>query len=164
LTVTSVHKDPDALTMTISAEFAAPPERIWQLWADPRQLERWWGPPMFPATVTTHEFRPGGAVAYYMTGPEGDRHAGWWEIVDVDRPRSLAFRNGFSDADGRPDPNLPATDVRVALDPLGDGRTRMSMTSIFPSREAMEELLKMGMEEGMTEAVGQIDDLLAAAP
>ena len=51
MTVTNVHKDPEALTMTITAEFDAPVERVWQLWADPRQLERWWGPPTYPATV-----------------------------------------------------------------------------------------------------------------
>jgi dihydrofolate reductase len=43
MTVTTVRKDPQRLTMTIEAEFDAAPERVWQLWADPRQLERWWG-------------------------------------------------------------------------------------------------------------------------
>ena len=43
MTVTTVRKDPEALTMTLTAEFEASPERVWQLWADPRQLERWWG-------------------------------------------------------------------------------------------------------------------------
>ena len=52
MTVTAVRKDPDALTMTLTAEFEASPERVWQLWADPRQLERWWGPPTYPATFT----------------------------------------------------------------------------------------------------------------
>ena len=52
MTVTAVRKDPDTLTMTLDAEFEAPPERVWQLWADPRQLERWWGPPTYPATFT----------------------------------------------------------------------------------------------------------------
>ena len=58
--VTTVTKDPVALTMTVSTELDATPERVWQLWADPRQLERWWGPPGYPATFTTHDFRPGG--------------------------------------------------------------------------------------------------------
>ena len=51
MTVTNVTKDTEALTLTLDAEFAAPPERVWQLWADPRQLERWWGPPAYPATM-----------------------------------------------------------------------------------------------------------------
>ena len=70
MTVTAVHKDPDALTMTLTAEFDASPERVWQLWADPRQLERWWGPPIYPATFTRHDLAPGSRVEYHMTGPE----------------------------------------------------------------------------------------------
>jgi len=81
VTVTAVQKDPAALTMTVTAEFAASPDRVWQLWADPRQLERWWGPPTYPATVDAHDFRPGGKVDYHMTGPEGDQPRSWWEIV-----------------------------------------------------------------------------------
>ena len=60
MTVTNVHKDPDARTMTITAEFDAPVERVWQMWADPRQLERWWGPPTYPATFVDHDLSPGG--------------------------------------------------------------------------------------------------------
>ena len=44
MTVTAVRKDLDALTLILTAEFEASPERVWDLWADPRQLERWWGP------------------------------------------------------------------------------------------------------------------------
>ena len=60
MTVTAVHKDAERLTMTLDAEFDASPERVWQLWADPRQLERWWGPPGYPATFTSLELRAGG--------------------------------------------------------------------------------------------------------
>ena len=61
MTVNAVRKDPEALAMTLDAEFDATPERVWQLWADPRQLERWWGPPAYPATVDSHDLRSGGA-------------------------------------------------------------------------------------------------------
>ena len=55
MTVTAVRKDAEALTLTLDAEFEAPAERVWQLWADPRQLERWWGPPTYrrPSHRTT---------------------------------------------------------------------------------------------------------------
>ena len=86
MTVTAVRKDPHRLTMTIEAEFDASPERVWQLWADPRQLECWWGPPGYPASVTRHELTPGSHVAYQMTGPEGDRHHGYWEILEAEAP------------------------------------------------------------------------------
>jgi uncharacterized protein YndB with AHSA1/START domain len=160
MSVTSVHKDPAALTMTITATFDAPVEQVWRVWADPRQLERWWGPPTYPATVTEHELTPGGRVAYFMVGPDGDRHGGWWRVLSVDAPHHLEFEDGFADPSGDPNPNMPVTRVRVALDALDQGGTTMAIESTFPSLEAMDSLVAMGMEEGITLAVGQIDDLL----
>jgi uncharacterized protein YndB with AHSA1/START domain len=107
MTVTAVRKDPQALSLTLDAEFDASPERVWQLWADPRQLERWWGPPTYPATVTKHELRPGGRVEYHMTGPEGDQPHAYWNVEEVDPPRSLVVSDGFANEDGSPNTDLP---------------------------------------------------------
>jgi uncharacterized protein YndB with AHSA1/START domain len=161
MTVTDVRKDPETLTMTLDAQFDASPERVWQLWADPRQLERWWGPPTYPATVTAHDLRSGGRVEYHMTGPEGDQSRGYWEVVEADAPRRLVFRDGFADADGRPNSDMPLNEVRVMIAKVSDEQTRMSIESKFPDAAAMEQLLAMGMEDGLREAVGQIDAILA---
>ena len=161
MTVTAVRKDPQRLTMTLEAEFDASPARVWQLWADPRQLERWWGPPTYPATFTRHDLAPGSRVEYHMTGPQGDQPHGYWEVVEVDAPHRLVFRDGFANADGTPNNDLPMATARVRIEDVGNGRTRMSIESVFPSTEAMEQVLAMGMEEGLTEAVGQIDAILA---
>jgi uncharacterized protein YndB with AHSA1/START domain len=161
MTVTDVRKDPEAFTMTLDAQFDASPERVWQLWADPRQLERWWGPPTYPATVTAHDLRSGGRVEYHMTGPEGDQSRGYWEVVEADAPRRLVFRDGFADADGRPNSDMPLNEVRVMITKVSEEQTRMSIESKFPDAAAMEQLLAMGMEEGLREAVGQIDAILA---
>jgi uncharacterized protein YndB with AHSA1/START domain len=164
MTVTAVRKDPDALTMTLDAEFEATPERVWQLWADPRHLERWWGPPAYPATFTTHDFRVGGRSEYYMTGPEGPTPAGFWEIVELDPPRHMSIRDGFAATEDAPG-DLPApAAMNVTIEPVGEGRTRMSIESVFPDPATMEQLLAMGMESGITEAVGQIDAILAEDP
>ena len=73
---THVVKDPEHLTMTITAELDATVDRAWQLWADPRQLEQWWGPPGYPATFTTHDMTAGAHVSYFMTGPDSGQHHG----------------------------------------------------------------------------------------
>ena len=161
MTVTAVRKDPEALTMTITADFDASPERVWRLWADPRQLERWWGPPTYPATFTSHDLTPGSRVEYHMTGPEGDQPKGYWDVLEVEPPRRLVYRDGFANDDGTPNDALPRNEGHVTIEAVGDGRTRMSIESIFPSTEAMEQVLAMGMEEGLTQAVGQIDAILA---
>ncbi len=161
MTVTAVRKDPKALSLTLDAEFDASPERVWQLWADPRQLERWWGPPTYPATFTKHELKPGARVEYHMTGPEGDQPRGYWDVEEVDPPHSLAVRDGFANDDGSPNTEMPTGKMRVTIEEVRPGRTRMSIESIHPSTEALEQVLAMGMEEGLTEAVGQIDAILA---
>ena len=161
MTVTAVRKDPHRLTMTIEAEFDASPERVWQLWADPRQLERWWGPPTYPASFTTHDLAPGGRAEYRMTGPQGDQHHGYWEVLEAEAPHRLVFRDGFLNADGTRNTDLPLTTARVRIEAIGQGRTRMSIETIFPSAEAMEQVLAMGTDEGLTQAVGQIDAILA---
>ena len=161
MTVTAVRKNPEARTMMLEAEFDAPAERIWELWADPRQLERWWGPPTYPATFTAHDLRSGGRVEYHMTGPEGDQPRGYWDVVDVVPPRLIVFRDGFANDDGSSNPDLPTMTGRVTIEEIGGGRTRMTIESEFPTTEAMEQVLAMGMEEGLTQAVGQIDAILA---
>ena len=161
MTVTAVHKDPAAATLTLTAEFDASPERVWQLWADPRQLERWWGPPTYPATFTSHELSPGYRVHYHMTGPEGDQPHGYWDLVEVQPPNRLTFRDGFANADGSPSDEFPEGETIVNIQPIGEGRTRMEIESRSQSTAALEQVLAMGMEQGLIDAVGQIDAILA---
>ena len=161
MTVTAVEKDPEALTLVLTAEFDAPPERIWDLWADPRKLERWWGPPTYPATFTAHDLAPGSRVEYHMTGPSGDQPRGYWDIVEVDPPSRLVFQDGFANDDGTPNDEMPRNEVVATIEPIDAGRTRMSIAAHFPSTEAMQMQVAMGMEEGLTEAIGQIDAILA---
>jgi len=163
MSVTAVHKDPKAKSLTLNAEFDASPERVWQLWEDASQLERWWGPPSYPATFTKHDLTPGSRVEYHMTGPNGERHGGLWEIREVAPPHTLVFQDFFANPDGTPSTTLPASTIRVHIEAVGSGRTRMTIESIFPSVEALEQVLAMGMEEGLKQAVGQIDGILVTA-
>ncbi len=160
MTVTDVHKDPEGLTMAITAELDAPVERAWQLWADPRQLERWWGPPGYPATFVDHDLTVGRRTTYFMTSPEGEKYHGWWEVLAIDPPRHLEVSDGFADENGQPNHDLPVGRMVVTLEERHGGTT-MVITSHFPTLEAMEQVLAMGQEEGMVEAIGQIEGILA---
>jgi uncharacterized protein YndB with AHSA1/START domain len=164
MTVIDISKDLEARTMTLTAEFEATPERVWQLWADPRQLERWWGPPVYPATFTKHELTPGSRTEYHMTGPEGDQPHGYWDIVEVAPPHRLVVRDGFANDDGSPNDEFPVGEMTIDIREVGGGTTRMAITSVSPSTEALEQVLAMGQEEGMRQAVGQIDAILAEQP
>ena len=159
--VTDVRQDLDTLTLTITADFAAPVERVWQVYADPRQLEKVWGPPTYPATFVDHDLRPGARTTYFMTGPEGDKFAGYWEITAVDEPNGFSFRDGFADLEFNPNPTLPVSTNDYTFS-AHDGGTRATFVSTFASAEAMQKVLDMGVVEGATEAINQIDGLLAS--
>jgi len=159
--VISSEKDVEALRFTIVAEFDASVERVWQIWEDPRQLERWWGPPTWPATFEKHEFKAGGKANYYMTGPEGEKARGWWKFTAIEAPNRLEFDDGFADENWAPVDDMGITHAAVTLENI-DGKTRMTTVSGFESAEQLQKMLAMGMEEGMKEAMGQIDAVIAA--
>lgn len=156
--------DREALTLTVTAELIATPERVWQLWADPRQLERWWGPPGWPASFPRYEFEPGGEARYAMTGPEGESSAAWFRFTAIDEPRRIELVDGFAGEDGEPTDAMPSMRMVVEIEPSGgsDGAvTVMSIRTIFDSIADLEQITSMGMVEGMTAAMNQIDELLA---
>lgn len=159
--VTDVSHDLGARTITIVAEFDAPPKRIWEVYADPRQLERVWGPPTYPATFVDHDLAPGGRMNYYMTGPEGDRYYGYWEVQEVDEPHSFTLVDGFAlDDTFTKDPDLPES-TNVFSFAEHDGGTRATYVGTFASAEALQKVLDMGMAEGSTTAINQIDELVS---
>ena len=159
--VTDVQQDLDNLTLTITADFAAPVQRVWQVYADPRQLEKVWGPPTYPATVVDHDLTPGGRMTYFMTSPEGEKFAGYWQITAVDEPQSFAFEDGFADLEFNPNPELPVS-RNVYTFAENDAGTRAVYVSTFASAEALQKVLDMGVVEGATSAINQIDELLAS--
>ena len=161
MTVISTSTDPIALSLTVVAEFDASPERVWRVWENPRQLERWWGPPTYPATFTRHDFEVDGESRYFMTGPEGDTPHGWWRMYKIDGPHRLEFANGLAGDDGEPIPGVEPMAAYVTFEPIGGG-TRMTTESKFVDEAQMEKMLAMGMSEGMTQAVSQIDELLTS--
>ncbi|MFZ0667724.1 MAG: SRPBCC domain-containing protein [Acidimicrobiales bacterium] len=160
MTVTDTLKDADRLTLTVVAEFNASPEQVWEVWENPRKLERWWGPPTYPATFTRHEFAEGGQSRYYMTGPEGDTPTGWWQFQSIDRHREIAFSHGIGGDDGEPVAGQPPISTEVTIAAIDSG-TRMAVEMQFHDAAQMEMMLEMGMAEGLTQAVGQIDELLS---
>jgi uncharacterized protein YndB with AHSA1/START domain len=164
MSVTSVEKDPESLTMTIKADLDAAVERAWQLWADPRQFEQWWGPPGYPVTVVDHDLRAGGRIIFFVAGTEGGRHDSTWEVIAVDPPHRLELRDADVDDDGRPNDGNSMTAMVITIDVREDGGATMAIRTHFDSQAGMEEVLAKGVEEGMRAVFSHIDALLAGTP
>ncbi|KJL21861.1 hypothetical protein RL72_02400 [Microbacterium azadirachtae] len=157
--VTDVITDPENLTLTILADFAAPVERVWAAYADPRQLERFWGPPGWPATFTEFDHTVGGFAQYRLIGPRGEKSSGRWEFIRIEAPTMFEVLDSFVDDDGQPVEGFPAMRMRLEFSPTAEG-TRMTGTSHFDSVEALEQVVAMGVIEGTKAAMSQLDAVL----
>jgi uncharacterized protein YndB with AHSA1/START domain len=157
--VTDVVTDAENLTMTVVADLAAPIERVWDAYTDPRQLERFWGPPGWPATFTAWDHTVGGKANYTMNGPRGEKASGTWEFLRIDAPHSFEVLDAFADEDGTPDADLPSMRMVFTFESTAEG-TRMVNTSHFATAEALEQVVAMGAVEGTTLAMSQLDAVL----
>lgn len=153
--ITSVTQDAAKLTLTVVADFPVPQQRLWDAFADPRQLERFWGPPTWPATFTRHDFRVGGRAEYFLSGPEGAKWSGSWKFLAVNPISSFEAADG---EDNALDENMPAS-MKFTFASTATG-SRLTCVTQFSSLEAMEQSVP-GMEEGLRAAWPQLDALLA---
>ena len=158
--ITTITKDTDNLTLTVVADFDAPVGRLWDAYSDPRQIERFWGPPEWPATFTRHDMAVGGESHYFMQGPEGERSHGYWQFTDVQPGHSFEVVDGFAHDDGTRNEDMPSMRMVFTFEDSGQG-SRLVTTTQFSTTEQWQELSAMGMEEGLSAAMGQIDDVLA---
>lgn len=158
--VVDIQKNLDAAQLTLVAELAAPLPTAWNLYAEQQLVEKWWGPPGYPATFSNHELEPGSTVNYFMTGPDGEEYHGLWQVLDVVPQQSIHFTDRFADSHGQVDDALPASDVVVTFESLDGNRSRITTVTTMDSRANLEEVLNMGAEEGTVQAMNQMDALI----
>lgn len=157
--VTDITTDHENLTMTVVADLAAPIERVWSIYSDPAQLERFWGPPGWPATFTSWNHEVGGRATFTMHGPRGEKASGYWEFLAIEQPHRFEVIDGFADDEGNPNGDLPSMRMEFTFESTPEG-TRMRNTSHFTSLEALEQVVAMGAVEGTRMAMTQLDAVL----
>jgi len=157
--VTDITTDADNLTMTLTADFDAPVERLWKAFTDPRQLERFWGPPGWPATFTQFDFAGGGRARYHMTSPQGEPSRGAWEFLAISEPTGFEVLDNFTDADGTVFEDFPSMRMVFRFEATGAG-SRLLNTTYFASLEGLEQAVAMGAVEGSRMAMDQLDAVL----
>ena len=153
--LTSVTKDAAKLTLTVVGDYPVPQRRLWDAFADPRQLERFWGPPAWPATFTRHDFKVGGRAEYFLAGSNGEKWSGSWRFTAVNPISSFEAEDGEDNAE---DKNMPAS-MKFTFEATPAG-SRLTVVTRFSSVEAMEQVAG-GMEEGLRAAMPQLDAVLA---
>lgn len=146
--------------LLVTREFAAPRELVFRTWTEREHLMNWWGPRTWPLDYCTVDLRVGGAWHYRMRGPNGEEAWGKGIYKEIARPERLAYDDYFSDADGSENP--PAMFLAVDFEDRG-GKTLLRSKATFASREHREQVLAMGMVEGLSESLDRLDEHIEAA-
>lgn len=153
---TEVTIDPDVPMIRITRDFDAPPAKVFRAHSDPELVAQWLGPRRLQMRIDHYDCRTGGSYRYVhvdeAAGEEYGFHGSFHEV----RPAELIVQTfGF---EGTPD---SVALERLVLEDLGDGRTRLTATSLVDSFEARDAMVASGMDEGIRESYERLDELLA---
>ncbi len=151
---TEISADPRVPLVRIVREFDAPPEKVFRAHTDPDLVVQWLGPRHTEMRIDHYDCRTGGSYRYVhvSNGEEYGFHGSFHEV----RPSELIVQT-FT-FEGQPD---GVALERLVLEDLGDGRTRLTATSLVDSFEARDAFLASGMEEGVRQGYERLDELLA---
>jgi len=152
---TQIVSDPDVPLVRIVREFDAPVEKVFRAHTDPALLVQWLGPRNLTMTIDHYDCRTGGSYRYVHSrdGEDYGFHGSFHEV----RPNELIVQT-FT-FEGAPD---SVALEKMMLEDLGDGRTRLTATSLVDSFADRDAFVASGMETGVVEGYERLDDVLAA--
>jgi uncharacterized protein YndB with AHSA1/START domain len=146
---------PSDTEIVMSREFDAPRELVFKAYTDPLLIPQWWGLRSNTTRVEQMDSRPGGAWRYVQTSPDGQEFAFHGEYRAVSPPERLVSTFEF---EGMPGHVIVDT---LTLEEI-DGRTRLTTTSVFASKEDRDGMIASGMESGAAESLDRLAELLAS--
>src|SRR4051812_20364132 len=120
--------------------YDAPRELVWRAWTEPKHIDRWWGPDGFRNETHSMDLRVGGYWRFVMHGPDGKDWVDWVQFEEIARPERLVYRHGGETEE-------PPFHVTVTFTEEGR-RTRVGMRSVFPTAQALADVMKFGAVEG----------------
>ncbi len=151
---TEITLDAEVPLVRITREFDAPPEKVFRAHTDPELVVQWLGPRRTEMRVDHYDCRTGGSYRYLhiSNGNEFGFRGCFHEV----RPSELIVQT-FT-FEGVPD---GVALERLTFEDLGNGRARLTATSLVESFEARDAFVSTGMEEGVRESYERLDELLA---
>lgn len=163
-----VTKDLENKTLIIEAVVDGSRDKVWQFYADKESFEKWWGPEGWETTAKEFDFRPGGRVHYDMHCI--DKNQGEWygqhswglmNIQEIDEGSRIVFEDAFTDETGEPNTGMPVMQNTVEFS-AADGKTSIVTRTVAETAEQLEEIIKMGVEEGWSSQLNKLSALLNA--
>jgi uncharacterized protein YndB with AHSA1/START domain len=154
---------PSDREMLVTRTFDAPRDLVWQMWTKAEHLQHWWGPDGWSLPVCEIDFRPGGSWFYCMAGPDDMQSCGKATYLEIQAPERLVYEDAFTDAEGNPMADMPV--AHIILEFVADGdKTTVLNTVRYPTREARDQVLAMGVQAGIDQTWNRLEAYLAAMP
>lgn len=146
-------------TITVTREFAAPLDLVWNAWTQAEVLDQWWAPRPYRTQTKTMDFREGGHWLYAMISPENVTHWNKADFLKIEDKRAYAFLDAFCDENGTVNTDFPRSQWNNRF--TGEGEhTTVHITLQLSSLNDLEKLIQMGFREGFTMGLNQLDELL----
>ncbi|MBX3290201.1 MAG: SRPBCC domain-containing protein [Acidobacteria bacterium] len=145
-------------TVSITKEFAAEIDLVWDAYTKPELLDQWWAPKPYASRTKVMDFREGGKRFYAMVSPEGAEKWVLQKYTSITPKTNFKLFNAFADADENLE--LPGSDWDFNFSGE-NGTTKVSISIYNESLERLERMIEMGFKEGFTMTLNSLEELLA---
>jgi uncharacterized protein YndB with AHSA1/START domain len=157
---TKVVKDFNEKSILVSREFSAPIEDVWRCFTESKLLDQWWGPAPWRAETKSMDFSVGGFWLYAMVGPENEKHWARMNYLAINHHESFDVEDVFCDEDGNLNTAMPASKGKNVFTKTATG-IMVEFKLYYPTETALQAIVEMGFEQGITICFEQLDGLLA---
>lgn len=147
-------------TVNVEREFGANLDLVWDAWTKPELLDQWWAPKPYKAVTKSMDFREGGTWLYYMLSPENQKHWCKNDYLKINPKKNYTGLDAFCDENGNVNQNMPRTKWTNTFTQEGTDKTLVSIVSTYEKLSDLEQVIKMGFQEGFTAGLNQLDELL----
>jgi uncharacterized protein YndB with AHSA1/START domain len=147
---------PSEREIRLTRLFDAPPQLVFDAMTRPEHVRRWWGilSDKHSVAVCEIDLRVGGTWRFVGRGPEGEYPAFYGVYREIQAPGRLVFTEIF-------EPYPDGGSVVTSLFTEENGRTRLTVTSLFESLEVRDMVLQTGMEHGAALSYDRLEDLVS---
>ena len=148
---------PSDREIVITRRFDAPRQMVWDTMSKPELLKKWmFGPPGWELTECVEDARVGGKFRWVWKGPDGAGMSMSGEYSEVKPPERVVRTETFEIGCG---PQMGTQQATLVLTEEGT-QTLLTLTVLYPSKEARDGAAASGMEHGMAAGYDRLDDLL----
>ena len=149
----------DGNRLILKRSFNAPISSVWRAWTEAELLDQWWAPKPWKSETSHMEFKVGGCRLYAMVGPEGEKHIGRTDYRSIDFLTLFSGEDAFCDENGHVNSSLPIAKFQNEFSSISEN-TLVTVTTEYASEESLQQVIDMGMKEGLNMAYENLDKVL----